>query len=288
MTQLKSSPSSPQNNDPFKANGQRGPMDRLITSHFSDVSLTGDLGSVILDVQTLTFAYPGYGPTLDGVSFMVSAGEKLGIIGPNGAGKTSLFMTICGILPLKSGSISLFGQPVVPGEFRPELGLVFQNPDDQLFSATVEADVAFGPENMGLAPDEVQARTQTALELTGMINHKHHAPHHLSGGEKRMVAIASVISMLPELIIYDEPSANLDLRARRRLIQFLQASQETMLISSHDLEFLLEVCDRVLLLDEGQIIADGIPQVIMGNEELMLAHGLEKPHSLIPHRHLKP
>ena len=288
MTQLKSSPSSPQNNDPLEASPTNTTIDPLMTAQFSDMAVTGDLGSVILDIQALTVAYPGHPPILDGLSFAVRAGEKVGIIGPNGAGKTSLFMTVCGLLPLTAGAISLFGQALVPGEFRPELGLVFQNPDDQLFSSTVAADVAFGPENMGLAPDEVSARTKAALQLTGMLDYQHRPPYHLSGGEKRMVAIASVLSMLPELIIYDEPSANLDLRARRRLIQFLQTSQETMLISSHDLEFLLEVCDRVLLLDEGHIIADGMPQVIMGNEELMLAHGLEKPHSLIPHRHLTP
>ena len=286
MTQLQSSPSSPQNNDPFGANNRNDLGDTLLTSHFSNLSIPGDRGPVILDIQSLTFAYPGHPPILDELTFSVSTGEKIGVIGPNGAGKTSLFMSICGILPLTAGSISLFGQAVIPGDFRPELGLVFQNPDDQLFSATVAADVAFGPENMGLAPDEVQARTEAALRLTGMLGHQHRVPHHLSGGEKRMVAIASVLSMLPEIILYDEPSANLDLRARRRLIQFLQTSQETMLISSHDLEFLLEVCDRVLLLDEGHIIADGIPQMIMGNADLMLAHGLEKPHSLIPHRHL--
>lgn len=240
----------------------------------------------VLDIQNLAFAYPGHAPVLDQLSCVIHPHEKVGIIGPNGAGKTSLFMLICGLLPMTSGAIRLFNRPVVAGEFRPELGLVFQNPDDQLFSATVAADVAFGPENMGLPPEEVAARTEAALHLTGMLDHQHRAPHHLSGGEKRMVAIASVLSMLPDLVIYDEPSANLDLRARRRLIQFLHNSQETLLISSHDLEFLLEVCDRVLLLDKGHIIADDVPQAIMGDEDLMLAHGLEKPHSLIPHRHL--
>lgn len=279
MTQLQSSP-SPQNND-------RQPFERLVSSRFTDVPVPGTLKHVILDIQSLSVAYPGHPSILEGLSFSVRAEEKVGVIGPNGAGKTSLFMAICGILAPTTGSISLFGQGVMPGEFRPELGLVFQHPDDQLFSATVAADVAFGPENMGLSPEEVQVRTEAALSLTGMLEHQHRAPHHLSGGEKRMVAIASVLSMLPELIIYDEPSANLDLRARRRLIQFLQASQETMLISSHDLEFLLEVCDRILLLDNGRIVADGAPQIIMGNEDLMLEHGLEKPHSLIPHRHLK-
>lgn len=239
--------------------------------------------SSILVADQLTFGYPGHPPILHNISFSIMPGEKVGIIGPNGAGKTSLFMTLCGILPVTSGTVTLFDRPVKPGEFRPELGFVFQNPDDQLFSATVEADVAFGPENMGCSPQEVVARTQAALSLTGMSEHSHCVPHHLSGGEKRMVAIASVLSMLPQLIIYDEPSANLDLRARRRLIKFLQHSQETILVSSHDLEFLLEVCDRVLLLDEGHIIADGVPATVMSNEELMLAHSLEKPHSLIPH-----
>ena len=284
MTQLKSSPSASPNNDPCGSKKDNAPV-KLISPYCPGVAVPGERGAIILEVQSLTFAYPGHPPILDGVSFAARAGEKIGIIGPNGAGKTSLFMTICGILSPTSGTISLFGQAVVPGEFRPELGLVFQNPTDQLFSATVAADVAFGPENMGLTPDEVQARTEAALRLTGMLDHQHRAPHHLSGGEKRMVAIASVLSMLPKLIIYDEPSANLDLRARRRLIQFLQTSQETMLMSSHDLEFMLEVCDRVLLLDEQRIIADGNPSVIMGNEALMLAHGLEKPHSLIPHDH---
>lgn len=287
MTQLPSSPLSPPNNDPNETSEYGAPLASTSQPFVPAIPRPGTPRSVILEVQSLVFAYPGHPSILDGLSFSAREGEKIGVIGPNGTGKTSLFMAICGLLPLTAGTISLFGETVVPGEFRPELGLVFQNPDDQLFSSTVAADVAFGPENMGLEPDEIKARTEAALQLTGMIDHQHRAPHHLSGGEKRMVAIASVLSMLPDLILYDEPSANLDLRARRRLIQFLQASQETMLISSHDLEFLLEVCDRVLLLDEGHIIADGIPPVIMGNEDLMLTHGLEKPHSLLPHRHSK-
>ncbi|MGK7890237.1 MAG: energy-coupling factor ABC transporter ATP-binding protein, partial [Leptolyngbyaceae cyanobacterium] len=246
-------------------------------------STEGATATPILAVDQLTFGYPNHPLILQDLSFTVHLGEKVGVIGPNGAGKTSLFMTLCGILEPTAGEITLFGHAVKPGEFRPELGFVFQNPDDQLFSATVEADVAFGPENMGCPPQEVTARTDAALSLTGMLAHKDDPPHHLSGGEKRMVAIATVLSMLPQLIIYDEPSANLDLRARRRLIQFLHHSQETILVSSHDLEFLLEVCDRVLLLDDGHIIADGAPQTVMADEALMLAHGLEKPHSLVPH-----
>jgi cobalt/nickel transport system ATP-binding protein len=136
---------------------------------------------------------------------------------------------------------------------------------------------------MGLSDEQVARRVQDALALTGMQALADRPPHHLSGGEKRMVAIAGVLAMEPRIVIYDEPSANLDLRARRRLIQFLQRSPQTMLISSHDLEFILEVCDRVLLLDDGEIVADGHPAHIMNDEGLMTRHGLEKPHSLIPH-----
>ncbi|MGF1496698.1 MAG: energy-coupling factor ABC transporter ATP-binding protein [Elainellaceae cyanobacterium] len=234
-------------------------------------------------VQDLHFAYADTDDILKGISLTVQPSERVGIIGPNGAGKTTLFMTVCGILVPTKGTVSLFGKPVVSGEFRSEIGLVFQNPDDQLFAASVRDDVAFGPENMGLEPAEVQARVTEALTLTGMIDRIDRPPHHLSGGEKRMVAIAGVIAMRPQLIIYDEPSANLDLRARRRLIQFLQQSPETTLISSHDLEFVLEVCDRVILISEGRAVADGDPREIMGNVDLMLANGLERPHSLVPH-----
>ncbi|MGJ3246405.1 MAG: energy-coupling factor ABC transporter ATP-binding protein [Elainellaceae cyanobacterium] len=234
-------------------------------------------------IQNVQFSYPNRPNILRDINLSIDAGERIGVMGPNGAGKTTLFMTICGILTPTKGDILLFNQPIVPGEFRPEIGLVFQNPDDQLFSASVWEDVAFGPENLGLPPDEVDSRVSEVLTLTGMTDRADRVPHHLSGGEKRMVAIAGVLAMRPKLVIYDEPSASLDLRARRRLIQFLQKSQETILVSSHDLEFILEVCDRVILIDEGKIVADGNPRTIMGNEDLMLAHGLEKPHSLIPH-----
>ncbi|MEB3359863.1 MAG: ABC transporter ATP-binding protein [Synechococcales bacterium] len=234
-------------------------------------------------IHDLYFAYPDTDDVLKGISLTVQPGERVGIIGPNGAGKTTLFMALCGILVPTKGTVSLFGKPVVSGEFRPEIGLVFQNPDDQLFAASVRDDVAFGPENMGLEAAEVEARVTEALTLTGMGDRIDRPPHHLSGGEKRMVAIAGVLAMRPQLIIYDEPSANLDMRARRRLIQFLQQSPETMLISSHDLEFVLEVCDRVILISEGRAVANGNPKEIMGDVDLMLGHGLERPHSLVPH-----
>ncbi|MEL6221150.1 MAG: ABC transporter ATP-binding protein [Cyanobacteria bacterium J06627_8] len=242
-----------------------------------------DYSSVAIALDDLTFAYPHHPKILDGIDLHIGTSERVGVIGPNGAGKTTLFMLLSGIFKPTQGMVKVFNAPVIPGQFRSDIGLVFQNPDDQLFAASVRDDVAFGPENMGLPQDEVDVRVREALKLTGMSDHAERPPHHLSGGEKRMVAIAGVMAMLPRLIIYDEPSANLDMRARRRLIQFLQHSHETMLISSHDLEFILEVCDRVILLDAGAIVADGKPSYIMGDENLMLAHGLEKPHSLIPH-----
>ncbi|NDJ59498.1 MAG: cobalt ECF transporter T component CbiQ [Chloroflexi bacterium] len=243
-------------------------------------------GQAAVAFAEVEFAYPDGHVVLSGVDFRVARGERVGLIGPNGAGKTSLFMLLCGIHTPSAGSITLFGETVKPGGFRPEIGLVFQNPDDQLFSPTVADDIAFGPQNMKLPPDEIARRVEEALALTGTSDLRDRPPHHLSGGEKRMVSIASVLAMRPELMIYDEPDANLDIRARRRLIRFLQDGQQTLIMASHDLEMVIEVCDRVLLLDEGQIVADGPPRTIMGDAAVMEAHGLEIPHSLIPHHHL--
>lgn len=236
-----------------------------------------------LQVTHLDFSYPDCPQVLRELTFQVDAGENLGIIGPNGSGKTTLFLLLSGVLRPTAGEILLFNQPLVAGRFYPEIGMVFQNPNDQLFSASVWEDVAFGPQNLGLSPAAVGERVTAALRLTQTEALADRPPHHLSGGQKQMVAIAGVLAMLPQIVFYDEPSANLDLRARRRLIQFLQQSQETLLISAHDLELILEVCDRVLLLDQGKLIAAGPPAKIMGDEALMLAHGLEKPHSLLPH-----
>lgn len=239
-----------------------------------------------LHISELHFSYPGT-PVLNGISLKIADGERVGLIGPNGAGKTTLFHSICGVLRPSAGTITLFDQPVTPGRFHPEIGLVFQYPDDQLFSPTVWDDVAFGPLNMGIPYDEVERRVQEAMETTGITDLADRAPHHLSGGQKRMVAIAGIQAMKPRLIIYDEPSANLDIRSRRRLIRFIQASAETVLVSSHDLELVLEVCDRIVLLDQGAIVADGRAIDIMTSDQLMEAHGLERPHSLRPHVHTR-
>lgn len=249
----------------------------------NDGATMTDSTTPALAVTDLHFAYPGGAPVLDGVTFTIRPGERVGLIGPNGAGKTSLFLLISGVLRPDAGTIALFGRPVQRGEFHPEIGLVFQNPSDQLFSLSVREDVAFGPLNMGLAPEEVEARVAFALQTTDTTALADRPPHHLSGGEKRMVSIASVLSMQPRLLVCDEPDANLDIRARRRLIRFLQEAPQTLLVASHDLELILEVCDRVLLLDSGRIVADGVSRELMADELLMAAHGLEKPHSLVPH-----
>ena len=235
-----------------------------------------------LTVSGLSFAYPDNTEVLQQISFTLPVGGRIGILGPNGAGKTTLFKMICGLLKPSRGEVKLFDQPVGTGRFQSDLGFVFQNPDDQLFSASVWEDIAFGPQNMGLSPDDVDRCVASALALTGTQALKQRLPHHLSGGEKRMVAIATVVAMNPRLIIYDEPSANLDLRARRRLIQYLQDSGETLMVASHDLEMILEVCDRVLLIDHGHIVADGYPAEIMRERSLMESHGLEVPYSLSP------
>ncbi len=236
-----------------------------------------------LTLADLSFAYPSQHAILRQLDLTIAPGERVGLIGPNGTGKTTLFLLICGVLKPTAGEIFLFGQPMRYGAFRPEIGLVFQNPDDQLFSPSVRDDVAFGPQNLGLSKAEVDTRVMESLRTTGTLDLAERPPHHLSGGEKRMVAIAGVLAMRPRFVIYDEPSSNLDIRARRRLIRFLQAATETLLIASHDLEFILEVCDRVLLLDGGRIVADGAPRDILGDPALMQAHGLERPHSLVPH-----
>ncbi|HIE17019.1 MAG TPA: ABC transporter ATP-binding protein [Dehalococcoidia bacterium] len=234
-------------------------------------------------VSGLWFSYPDKRDVLRDINLKVMPGERVGLIGPNGAGKTTLFLTVCGVLKPALGEIMVLGKPVLNGDFCPEVGLVFQNPDDQLFCPSVRDDVAFGPQNMGLSKEEVEARVREALSVVGGLELASRAAHHLSEGEKRMVSIAGVLAMRPQLLLYDEPSANLDIRSRRRLIRVLQASKETILIASHDLELVLEVCNRVVLMDEGRIIVDGEPRQVMADDELMEAHGQEKPHSLVPH-----
>lgn len=230
-----------------------------------------------LSLDRVAFTYANVPSVLKEITLTIESGERVGIIGPNGAGKTTLFLTICGVLRPSSGAVSVFGKPVIPGQFRPDVGLVFQNPNDQLFSPSVWDDVAFGVENLGYSDAEVARQVHETLEQLGILDYRDRPPHHLSGGQKRMVAIAGVLAMKPDLILYDEPSANLDLRSRRRLIEFLQQSPQTLLVASHDLDLILELCDRVLVLDNGHLVADGPPAEILSDRHLMESHGLETP-----------
>ena len=233
-----------------------------------------------LSVRSLCCSYTDERPVLHHLDLTVCEGERIGVVGCNGAGKTTLFHAICGVLTPTAGTIELFERAVQPGQFYPEVGLVFQYPDDQLFSACVRDDIAFGPQNMGLSDEEVNQRVQQALKLTGTTELMDRSPHHLSGGQKRMVAIAGILAMKPQLALFDEPSANLDIRSRRRLIHFLNDMSQTLLLASHDLELVLEVCDRVIILDGGNLVADGPARQLMANADLMERHGLECPHSL--------
>ena len=238
----------------------------------------------VLKVENLRFAYSESRSVLTMINLTLSKGERIALVGPNGSGKTTLFLLLCGILKAESGLICTNGKTVLHSRFNPEISYLFQSPDDQLFSSTVFDDIAFGPLNMGLSPDEVRERAAKALESVGCIDLAQRAPHHLSGGEKRMAAIATILSMSPGIILFDEPTSALDSRNRRRVIQTILSISQSMIIASHDLEFLLETCQRVLLLDCGRIVADGPIREILADETLLKAHGLEKPHSLVPHR----
>lgn len=232
-----------------------------------------------LRITDLSFAYPAAPATvpsytLDHISLSVAAGERVGIIGANGCGKTTLLLTICGVLAPSRGTVAVFGAPVQVGVFHPDVGFVFQNPNDQLFCPTVAADVAFGPTNLGLSADVIAARVQAALTTTRTAHLAERAPHHLSGGEKRLVALAGVLAMQPRLILLDEPEAHLDRRARRELLTLLYAMPETLLIASHDFAALAEVCTRVVLLSGGRVVADDRPAAVLENASLLAEYGL--------------
>lgn len=238
----------------------------------------------IIEAHDLTFAYPDGASALGGISFAVAAGERVGIVGPNGAGKTSLFLCLSGVLKAHAAALSVGGlDPRDPSQRRrlpSQVGIVFQNSDDQLFNATVFEDVAFGPLNLGLAPSEVRERVAESLRRVGLSGLEERVPFHLSGGEKRRVALAGVLAMRPSILLLDEPSMYLDPRGRRELIQLLPTLGGTRLIASHDLELILQTCERVLLLDGGRLMADGPARCVLADAKLMEAHGLEVPYSL--------
>jgi cobalt/nickel transport system ATP-binding protein len=233
--------------------------------------------SCAIEASGLRFRYPNGVTGLDGVDLTVRHGERVAVLGPNGAGKTTLMLHLNGLLA-GEGSLSVAGVDVRGGDtraLRARVGLVFQDPDDQLFMPTVREDVAFGPLNLGA--NDVTARVEAALRTVRMLDAADRAPHQLSLGQRRRVAIATVLAMDPRLLVLDEPSASLDPRSRRELLEMLGRLEQTMLVVTHDLLFAAELCERAVILSAGRIVADGPCLDILRDEELLAAHDLELP-----------
>lgn len=237
--------------------------------------------SFAIKVENLSYRYPDGKSALQSVSFEVKNGESVALMGPNGAGKTTLFLIINGLLEATSGNIFIFDTKINGKKsirnIRNRIGIVFQNPDDQLFCPTVFDDIAFGPLNYDVPTDEIKKRVKEALEAVGMSGFENRLSHHLSLGEKKRVSIATILSMRPEIILLDEPSSNLDPRSRRKMIETIKKLDATKIIATHDLKMALELCGRGIIMDEGKIVADGILTDIFNDRQLLEEHGLEIP-----------
>jgi len=238
-------------------------------------------------VQGLVYSYPDGSPALRGVDLDITAGERVAVLGPNGAGKTTLILHLNGILLPQAGEVAIGGMPVTKAnlkEIRRRVGVVFQDPDDQLFMPTVRDDVAFGPANLGLPGDAVDARVQAALDAVGMDGSGGRPPHHLSFGQRRRVALATVLAMDPQILVLDEPTSNLDPAARRDLADILVTLPVTAVIVTHDLPYALELCPRSVIINDGVIVADGPTRDVLGDADLMAANRLELPFGFDPSR----
>jgi cobalt/nickel transport system ATP-binding protein len=230
----------------------------------------------VIEIEGLSFSYPDGQQALQEVNLVVHAGESVAIIGPNGAGKSTLLLHFNGILRGNS-KVRICGLPAEDRnlkEIRRRVGMVFQDPEDQLFSPTVFDDVAFGPINMGCSKAEVERRVKQALERVGMSGYEQRSPYHLSVGEKKKVAIATVLSMEPEILVLDEPTSNLDPRSKWNLIKLLRGLCITKIVATHDLELVRALCHRTVMLDHGKVVADGSTEVILSDLSLLQAHGL--------------
>jgi cobalt transport protein ATP-binding subunit len=244
------------------------------------------------EVRNLRFGYGDAREALSGISFSVAPGECLGIVGPNGAGKSTLLLHLNGVLPEEPGeepSVFIDGQPITRAnlpEIRRQVGLLFQDPDDQIFCPTVFEDVAFGPAQLGLSGAELAEVVRSALVQVRLEGFEARLPHHLSLGEKRRVCLAGVLACQPKILVLDEPTAGLDPRGRRELTALLASLPATRIVASHDLDMIAALCSRVIVLDRGTAVASGAMKDVLSDESLMLAHGLERPHSLQhPHPH---
>ncbi len=237
----------------------------------------------LVEVKDLEYSYPDGTSVLRGVSFRLTHGETVAIIGANGAGKSTLLLQLNGCLFPQAGTVRIGDFPLNKGTLpyiRRTVGMVFQDPDDQLFMPLVYDDVAFGPLNLGLPPEEVDERVMQALATVGAAHLKDRPPYRLSGGEKRAVAIASVLSMSPSILVMDEPSSYLDPKTRRQLIELLKTFKHTLIIASHDLDLVLDLCARTIVLKDGRVTADGPTLEILQNQELLDSSSLEKPLGL--------
>jgi cobalt/nickel transport system ATP-binding protein len=236
-----------------------------------------------LVIEELAFAYPDGNQALYGVNLTVKKGERVALLGPNGAGKTTLVMHLNGILSTSHGKVYIAGKLVNSRDkeglkqIRSKVGIVFQDPDDQLFMPTVGQDVAFGPYNMGLRDGALDQVVSQALNMVGMLEYKDRPPHHLSFGQRRRVAVATVLAMKPEILVLDEPSSNLDPASRRELAEILRSLDITIIMVTHDLPYAYELCERAVILSGGIIAADGKTKEILGNEDLLKKHRLELP-----------
>jgi cobalt/nickel transport system ATP-binding protein len=252
--------------------------------------------TLALEVRELDFQFEGGAVALQGVSFSVEAGECLAIIGPNGAGKSTLLLHLNGILPehsaeRASGSVRVEGRLVTRAEsawVRRQVGVLFQDPDDQLFCPTVAEDVAYGPEQLGCERREVEARVARALSQVGLAGFERRMPHRLSGGEKKRVCLAGLLAYEPSILVLDEPSAGLDPRSRRELLDILAALPVTRLIATHDLSLVAELCPRALLLDAGRLVRSGPSKQLLSDDALMKTHGMECPARDLPDWLLAP
>jgi cobalt/nickel transport system ATP-binding protein len=239
----------------------------------------------VLDVRGLAYAYPDGHQALYGVDLHVHRGERVALLGPNGAGKTTLVLHLNGILTAGAGTVNVSGLAVTKKnlqEVRRRVGVVFQDPDDQLFMPTVRDDVAFGPANLGVKGPALDERVRDALDKVGMVDYIDRPPHHLSYGQRRRVAVATVLAMEPEILVLDEPSSNLDPASRRELAEILQSLDVTVLMVTHDLPYALELCPRSVVLSDGVIVADGATYDVLTDDALMSAHRLELPFGFDP------
>lgn len=233
-----------------------------------------------ITVNNVQYTYPDGNRAIDSISFGAEAGQSIGLVGANGAGKSTLLLMLLGVLTPDAGEIWIRGNRLTKATaaaVRRDVGLVFQDSDDQLFMNTVYEDVAFGPLNAGLTQAQADGAVNEALEMTGIAHLKDRAPYKLSGGEKRLAAIASVLSMQPKLIVMDEPSASLDPKARRGLIGLFSRLPQTKLIATHDLDMVWDVCERTVILQNGRVAADGDTRAILSDAALLDRCGLELP-----------